>query len=101
MSDPYRDLPPIMSMPTHEEGMKDCAVGISTAVHSVQLPSGKAYATLVLNQPGFPIGYATFVDRQEGEAMIALLQNAMDDADRMNAGEAPLAMLYDPDRKLN
>jgi hypothetical protein len=102
MSDEYRsNMPPIMEMPTHADGMKDCAVATSTAVHSVTLSTGRAYAVLVHYQRDFPVGYCSLLDREEGEAMIELLRCAMDDADRINQGKTPLARPYNPDAKLN
>lgn len=101
MSDPHRVLPSLMAFPTHADGMKDCAVSTSTAVHTATLESGKAYAVLVHYQPDFPVGYAAVLDRAEAEAMIELLKCALDDADRINAGKVPLAREYDPEAKLN
>lgn len=102
MSDEFRkDMPPIMAMPTHADGMKDCAVGTSTAVHTVTLSSGRAFSVLVHYQPDFPVGYCVLLDRAEGEALIELLKCAMDDVDRINDGKAPLARHYDPEAKLN
>jgi hypothetical protein len=80
-----RTLPPIMQFPTHEDGRKRCLVMTSTAVHTATLASGKSFAALVINAPQQPCGAAVLMDRAETEAMIALLQNAIDDADRLNA----------------
>ncbi|MYL98743.1 hypothetical protein GR702_13315 [Novosphingobium sp. FGD1] len=86
-----RVVPPLMHFPTHEEGLKRCLVMTSTAVHTATLPSGASFAALVINAPQHPCGAAVLMDRAETEAMIALLQNALDDADRLNAGKRPLA----------
>ena len=91
MSDPNRMLPPIMEMLTHDQGMKDCAVMTSTAIHTVVMAGNTAYAAMVLNQRECPIGAVIFLDRAEAEAQITLLQNALDDADRINSGKPPLA----------
>lgn len=89
--DPSRVLPPIMTMMTHDEGMKDCAVMTDCAVHTVEMADGCAYAAMVFNQRECPIGAAVFLNRAEAEAQIALLRNALDDADRINSGKPPLA----------
>ncbi len=101
MSDPDRVLPPMVELPTHADGMKDCFVATSTAVHAATLESGKSYATLVHYQKDFPVGCGAFFDREEGEALIELIRFAMDDADRLNAGKPALALSYDPDRRTN
>jgi hypothetical protein len=101
VSDPNRDLPAIMQMPTHDEGLKDCATATSVAVHAVTLSNGHSYAAVVFNQPGFPIGYANVINRAEGEAIIELLRLALDDADRLNAGGKSMAMEFDPKATLN
>lgn len=81
-----RILPPVVDFPTHEDGRKRCLVMTSTAVHTATLASGKSFAALVINSPEQPCGAAVVMDRAETEAMIALLQNAIEDADRLNAG---------------
>ncbi len=91
MTDPNRILPPILEMLTHDQGMKDCAVMTTTAVHTAVMAGGRAYAAMVFNQAECPIGAVIIVDRAEAEAQIALLYNALDDADRINAGKPPLA----------
>lgn len=101
MSDPDRIFAPIEQFPTRDQGKKDCAVSTTCAIHTITTTSGKAYAAIVFNQEHCPIGYASVMDRTEAEAHIALLQNALDDADRINGGKAPLAQIYNPDRKLN
>lgn len=91
MTDPNRMLPPILEMQTHDQGMKDCAVMTDTAVHTVVMAGGRAYAAMVFNQQECPIGAVIILDRAEAEAQIALLNNALDDADRINSGKPPLA----------
>lgn len=91
MNDPNRILPPILEMLTHDQGMKDCAVMTSTAVHTAVMAGGRAYAAMVFNQAECPIGAVIILDRAEAEAQIALLNNALDDADRINRGEQPIA----------
>lgn len=91
MLDPNRMLPPILEMMTHDQGMKDCAVMTDCAVHTVTMAGGQAYAAMVFNQCECPIGAVIILTRAEAEAQIALLNNALDDADRINSGKPPLA----------
>lgn len=90
MADTARhNLPHVMKMPTHDQGMKDCIVTTSVAVHTVEI-RGKHFAALVINQNECPLGAVSFLDRAEVEAQIALLNNAIEDAERMERGEAPI-----------
>lgn len=91
MTDPNRMLPPILEMMTHDQGMKDCAVMTDCAIHTVVMAGGRAYAAMVFNQRDCPIGAVTILSRAEAEAQIQLLNNALDDADRINRGEPPIA----------
>ncbi|WP_324694550.1 hypothetical protein [Novosphingobium sp. RL4] len=84
-----RILPPVVDMLTHEQGMKPCLVSTSTAFHTVALNSGN-FAAIVLNDPGAPIGAVAFLDREEVEAHITLLRNAIDDAERLDRGQSPI-----------
>jgi hypothetical protein len=85
-----RVAPPVLEMLTHDQGMKDCFVATTAAVHTVKMPDGQHFAALVLNQAECPIGAVVLLDRAELDAQIALLRNAIDDADRMDVGLAPL-----------
>lgn len=87
--DPDRVLPPILELETHDQGMKNCAVMTSSAILNLQTPSGKWYAAIVMNQPTMPVGCVALLDGDEIDAHIALLRNAKEDADRLNAGKAP------------
>lgn len=89
MNDPNRILPRVMEMLTHDQGMKPCMVTTSAAIHTVLLGKGY-YAALVMNAPEIPFGAVAFLDREEIEAQIRLLRNAIDDADRLKAGKAPI-----------
>lgn len=89
--DPSRVLPPVMEMMTHDQGMKDCAVMTDCAVHTITMADGRAYAAMVFNQRECPVGATVVLNRAEAEAQIALLMNALDDADRINSGKPPLA----------
>lgn len=80
-----------MDMPTHEEGMKTCIIMTSTAIHTITLGNGKSFAAIVHNEVKSPAGAAVVINRVEAEAMIVLLQNALDDADRLNSGQRPIA----------
>lgn len=85
-----RVTPPVLEMLTHDQGMKDCFVATSTSILTVELPDYGHCAALVFNQPGCPIGAVVFLDREEVEAQITLLRNAIDDADRLDVGLAPM-----------
>ncbi|WP_066650727.1 MULTISPECIES: hypothetical protein [Sphingomonas] len=89
--DQSRRLPPVMEMMTHDQGMKDCAVMTDCAVHTIVMADGRAYAAMVFNQRECPVGATAVLNRAEAEAQIALLMNALDDADRINSGNPPLA----------
>lgn len=85
-----RITPPLLEMLTHDQGMKDCFVAKSAAIHTVEIPGYGHCAALVLNQAECPIGAVILLDREELEAQIALLRNAIADADRMDVGLAPM-----------
>jgi hypothetical protein len=89
MSDPNRILPRAMSMMTHDQGMMPCIVTTSTAIHTVELGTGH-YAALVMNSAESPLGAVAFLNREEVEAQIQLLRNAIDDAERLDAGKVPI-----------
>lgn len=81
---------PILEMLTHDQGMKDCFVATSAAIHTVEIPGYGHCAALVLNQAECPIGAVILLDREELEAQVLLLRNAIADADRMDVGLAPI-----------
>lgn len=81
--------PPLIEMMTHDQGMKDCFVATTSAVHTVGI-DGQYVAALVINQPGCPIGAVILLNRTEMDAHIALLRNAIDDAERMAKGLSPI-----------
>lgn len=89
--DQSRRLPPVMEMMTHDQGMKPCAAMTDCAVHTITMEDGRAFAAMVFNERECPIGATVVLNRAEAEAQIALLQNALDDADRINSGKPPLA----------
>lgn len=80
-----RTLDSIMHAPTHANGMKPCLVMTAAAVHTISLPEG-SFAAMVHDRPDLETGYIVVMDRAETEALITLLQNAIDDADRLDAG---------------
>lgn len=87
-----RNLPPAMMAPSHShpEGVP-CFVGNETAIATIALPEGN-FASIVTAQEG-PTGGAAIIvvlDRDEVELHIRLLRQAMDDAERMDAGLPPL-----------
>lgn len=86
-----KNLPPVMDSLTHDQGMKPCLVMTDTAVHTVKMSDGTAYACIVHNHAEAPAGAVLFMDRAEAELLISLLNNALDDADRINAGKQPYA----------
>lgn len=88
--DPDRIVPPIMECPSNH-GMKPCFMMDGVAIHTVTLPSGKAYAMIVHSNADRLTGAAALLNREEVEAHIALLRNAIEDAERINTGKAPFA----------
>lgn len=84
-----RELPPVMEALTHDQGMRRCMVCTSSAVQTISLPEGH-FVSLVVNQPAAPGGAIIVMDRDEVEALILLLRNAMADADLLDAGKAPV-----------
>jgi len=94
---PRGDMPHVLEMLTHDQGMKDCIVCTSTAIHTVKI-KGKHFAALVINQSQSPCGAVALLDRQEVEAQIALLKNAIEDAERMDEGKAPLHAAHSLER---
>lgn len=84
-----RILPRVMDGLTHDEGTKRCIVMTSTAIHTIGLAEGH-FACMVLNQPGSPAGAIIVLTREEVEAQITLLRNAIEDAERLDQGKAPI-----------
>lgn len=81
-----RTAPAVMDAPAHNGVIKRCVTMTEAAVHTVELAEGH-FAALVLSRPDSNIGAIAFMDREEVEAQIALLKNALDDADRLDRGE--------------
>lgn len=59
------------------------------AIHTVELPEGH-FAAIVLSHPERVRGTIAFLDRDEVEAHITLLRNAMEDAELLDAGKQPI-----------
>lgn len=94
-----RTVPRAMFAPTHSrpEGTRARLV-TETAIHTVALPEGH-FASIVMSRPepaGSPFTDLTTIailDRDEVEEHIRLLRNAMEDAERLDAG---LPMIHAP-----
>mgnify|MGYP001099970130 FL=1 len=84
-----RTLPPFIQAPTHGDVLKICRVMTECAIPTVGLPEGH-FAAIVHSLPG-PEGPAvvSFL-RDEVLAHIKLLRNAIRDAERLDAGKAPI-----------
>lgn len=83
-----RALPSVMMAPTHShpEGVPSF-VANESAIHTIALPEGH-FAAIVTALEG-PTGGASIIavlDREEVEEHIRLLRNAMEDAERLDAG---------------
>jgi len=81
----HRTVPPVLDCPVHSGGVKASIVMVNQAVHTIELPEGH-FAALVLDRPGLHTAAVAIMDRADIEATIALLQNAIDDADRLDRG---------------
>jgi hypothetical protein len=85
-----RTLPPFIQAPTHGDVTKICRVMTECAIHTVTLPEG-SFAVIVHSLPGHDgPAVVSFLDPDEVEAHITLLRNASDDAQRLDAGRAPI-----------
>lgn len=84
-----RTVPAFMEAPTHSGGVQPCRVMTETAIHTVTLPEG-SFACIVHSLAGGQLGVIALLDRDEVEAHIQLLRNAMDDAERLDQGLPPI-----------
>lgn len=85
-----RTLPPFIQAPTHGDVVKICRVMTECAIHTVGLPEGH-FAAIVHSVPGDDgPAVVSFLDRDEVLAHIKLLRNAIKDAERLDAGKAPI-----------
>lgn len=78
-----------MDAPAHNGVMKRCVTMTECAIHTVQLAEGH-FASLVLSRPNSDTAAISFLDRDEVEAHITLLRNAIEDAERLDAGLGPI-----------
>lgn len=83
-----RYLPPVVRAPTHDRGEQDCVVMNTNAIHTVTLPEGAFVAVVTDNGE---LASIAVMDADEVEAHIQLLQNAVADARRIDAGLPPIA----------
>lgn len=83
-----RTVAGIIPSPTHH-GNKEC-VTMTAMVHTVTLPEG-SFTALVLSNDVGRRGAIAIMDHDDVEALIALLQLAVEDAKRIDRGEVPLA----------
>ena len=85
-----RIVPPAMMTPTHGGGIKPAIVVTECAIHTVTLAPHGSFAAIVHSNPGENgLAVISFLDRDEVEEHIRLLRNAIDDADRIDAGLEP------------
>lgn len=84
-----RTVSATMLAPAHNGVIKTCVVMTECAIHTIDLPEGH-FAAIVESRPNNDIAAITILDRDEVEAHITLLRNAMEDAERLDAGLATL-----------
>jgi hypothetical protein len=84
-----RTVPATMPAPAHGGVEKQCVVMIEAAIHTIELAEGH-FAAIVLSRPSSDIAAIAILDRDEVEAHIQLLRNAMEDAELLDAGKAPI-----------
>jgi hypothetical protein len=78
-----------MESHTHEGVSKPCHVMTGVDVSTVELREGH-FACLTLSRPDLPAGCVLIMDRDEMESTMGMLQRAMEDADLLDAGQAPI-----------
>lgn len=83
-----RSVPPVMEAPAHGDIMRRCVVMTECAIHTITLPEG-SFAAIVASTPS-GIASIQILDRDDVEAHILLLRNAMEDAERLDAGKVPV-----------
>lgn len=84
-----RTVPPFIDAPTHSGGVQACRVMTETAIHTVTLAEG-SFAAIVNSLAGGQLASICILDRDEVEHHIGLLRNAMEDAERIDQGLAPV-----------
>lgn len=80
-----RTVASVMELPVHEGGIKPCITMVNAAIHTIEV-DGKHFAALVLSRPDAGMGCVAILDREEFDAQSALFRNALEDADRPDAG---------------
>lgn len=80
-----RNLPPMLHCPTHAGTVKMCAVMTRAAIHTIEV-DGRHFACVVTDRPDLSLGAVSIMDRAEVEAAVTLLRNAIEDAERLDAG---------------
>lgn len=84
-----RTLPLMVLAPTGTGALKCCQVMTAETILTVQLPEGH-FAAVVTDRPDLDGGSIQILDRAEVEAHIELLRNAIEDAERLDAGLPPV-----------
>ena len=80
-----RTTGPIMEAPLHDGRTGQAVVMTESAISTITLPEG-SFACFVQSTPGCPFAAISILDRDEVEAHIQLLRNAMEDAERLDQG---------------
>jgi hypothetical protein len=83
-----REMPPVMESHTYGGVMRQCLVVTELDVTTVRLREGH-FVCLALSRPDLETGMVMVMDRDEMEFMAQTMQNAMEDADLLDAGKAP------------
>lgn len=84
-----RQTEAVIEAPGHNGVMKRCVVMTECAIHTIELAEGH-FASIVHSRPQSEIAAIAILDRDEVEAHITFLRNAMEDAERLDAGLAPI-----------
>lgn len=84
-----RTVHPYMMAPTHS-GEKKCITMTESAIATIDLGEDGHFAAITLSLPDLPIGAIAILDRDEVEAHIQFLRNAIEDAELLDAGKAPV-----------
>lgn len=86
MTNRSRTVAATMVAAAHLGVLKRCVVMTETAIHTIELPEGH-FAAIVQSRPNSDIAAISILDRDEVEAHIQLLRNAMEDAERLDSGK--------------
>ena len=80
-----RTVPATMQAPAQNGVLENCVVMTESAIHTIDLPEGH-FAAIVHSRPTSDVAAIAILDRDEVEAHILLLRNAIEDAERLDAG---------------